>query len=111
MRSYCIHGAVKQHLCWVGICSSLPKQLWWQLHRAGCGLLFAPLPAGKGAWGSAPCTGVWASAGGGGRMCQGRRGVTRQLSLTSFCRALAAVVLLSDPDVRAEVPDQSRSQL
>lgn len=44
-------------------------------------------------------------------MCQGRRGVTRQLSLTSFCRALAAVVLLSDPDVRAEVPDQSRSQL
>lgn len=82
MGSYCIHGAVKQHLRWAGICSSLPEQLWWQLHHAGCGLLFSPLPGAEGARGSAPCAGVWAPppqpAGGG----QDVPGAPRWLSLT-----------------------------
>lgn len=86
--------------------AALPEQLWWQLHRAGCGLLFTPLP-GEGLWGSAPCAGVWApppQAAGGG---QDVPGAPRCHSLTLadlFLRALAAAVLLSDPDARRRCP-------
>lgn len=85
MGSHCICRAVKQHLCWAGIRSSLLELFWWrwQLRRASCAMLAgAPSPCGSG--GPAPLPALPA----GGRMCRGRSGAAAHLValLTSFCR-------------------------
>lgn len=76
--SHCICGAVKQHLCWVGIRSSLLELFWWrwQLCRASCAVLaagsFTLLLRGS-------CSRTPPRAAG-GRMCRGHRGAAPRLA-------------------------------
>jgi len=98
--SHCIYGAVKQRPREAGTCNSAGAgPVVERPHRAGCRLLSAPAPGGDVVPGvPAPATRA------------GRAGGTavpllcRLLSLTSFCGAFAAVVLLSDPEASAELP-------
>lgn len=88
--------------------AALPEQLWWQLHCAGCGLLFSPLPGAEGTGGSALGSGQHLRSAGGGQDVPGQHSMTLADLLLPCSRCCGFAFR---PRCEAEVPDQSRSQL